>query len=126
MTKRFSRAKTAKRSAAAGQVAAVKRSKRARQINGAKRANRNPASEHRTTYRPARKTMAATLGSAIAALALYVANSFAHKNGSPAVPAEMASVVTVVATFAAGWLIPPGAREALIATGRGGVRSARA
>jgi hypothetical protein len=112
------RAATVKRSAAARQPAAVKRSKR-KPMNGAKPANRNPVGEHRKTFKPSRKITAATIGSAIAALALYAANAFAHKNGSPAVPAEMASMVTVVATFAAGWLIPPGAREAIIETERG-------
>jgi hypothetical protein len=113
------RAATVKRSAAARQPAAVKRSKRTKPMNGAKPANRNPVGEHRKTFKPSRKTTAATIGSAIAALALYAANAFAHKNGSPVVPAEMASMVTVVATFAAGWLIPPGAREAIIETERG-------
>jgi hypothetical protein len=118
--KRSRRAATVKRSAAARQPAAVKRSKRTKLVNGTKPANgRNPADGHRRTFKPSRKTTAATIGSAIAALALYAANSFAHKNGSPAVPAEMASMVTVLATFAAGWLIPPGAREAIIETERG-------
>jgi hypothetical protein len=113
------RAATVKRSAAARQTAAVKRSKRTKPMSGAKPANRTPGGAHRKTFRPSRKITAATIGSAIAALALYAANAFATKNGSPAVPAEMASMVTVVATFAAGWLIPPGAREAIIETERG-------
>ena len=118
--KRSRRAATVKRSAAARQPAAVKRSKRPKHMNGAKPANgRDPAGEHRKTFKPSRKTTAATLGSAIAGLALFAANAIAHKNGSAAVPAEMASMVTVVATFAAGWLIPPGAREAIIETERG-------
>jgi hypothetical protein len=114
------RAAKVKRSVAARQPAAVKRSKRPKQMNGAKPANgRDPAGEHRKTFKPSRKITAATLGSAIAGLVLVVVNAVAHKNGSNAVPTEMASMVTVVATFAAGWLIPPGAREAINETERG-------
>jgi hypothetical protein len=119
MTKRARRA-TTKRSAAARQLNPVKRSTRAKRRNGVQRANgRKSPIEHRKTLAPSRKTLAATVGSAIAAVALYFANS----NGTHAVPPEMASLVTVAATFAAGWLIPPGAREALIETERG-LRSA--
>ncbi len=128
MTKRSTRTAAVKRSrppatvkrAAARQPAAVKRSRRIRRMNRATPADgRNDAGERRKTYKPSRKTMAATIGSAVAALALYAANAFAQKSGSPAVPAEMASMVTVVATFAASWLIPPGAREAIIETEHG-------
>jgi hypothetical protein len=119
IVKRSRRAATVKR-AAARQSTAVKRSRRTRPMNGATAANGgHAAGEHRKTYKPSRKTVAATVGSAVAALALYAANTFAQKSGSPAVPAEMASLVTVVATFAAGWFIPPGAREAIIETERG-------
>jgi len=117
MTKRSARTAAAKRSRRAGKV---KRSAAARQPAAVKHSKRRPgASEHRTTFRPSRKTTAATLGSAIAGLALFAVNAIAHKNGSAAVPAEMASMVTVVATFAASWLIPPGAREAILATDHG-------
>jgi hypothetical protein len=117
--KRSRRAATVKRSATARQPTAVKRSRRAAKANG-----RGHASERRPTYKPSRKTTAATLGSAAAALVLYVANTLAHKNGAPAVSGEMAGLVTVAATFAASWLIPPGAREAIIETARGGHRTA--
>ena len=103
MTKRSSRA-TIKRSAPARQSSAVKRS------NGVKRAN-----GHRATYRPARKTVAATVGAAVGGIATYYANRVWPGMVTP----DIAGVVTVVATFALGWVVPPGAREAIVKTAQG-------
>jgi hypothetical protein len=113
MTKRASRA-TAKRSVAARQPNAVKRSNGARHTGPAKR-SRNPAVEKRATYRPSRKTMGATLGSAVSGIATYYANRAFPGMVTP----EIAGFVTVVATFALGWVVPPRAGEAIIATEHG-------
>jgi len=116
MTKRSKRAGKAKRSAAARQPSAVKRSPPGKHRNGVRRTNgRRPANGHRPTLAPSRKTLAATIGSAIAAAALY----FTNKSGVHGVTPELTSLVTVAVTFAAAWLIPPGARETIIATDRG-------
>ena len=64
---------------------------------------------------PARKTVGATLGSAISGIAIYYAN----RQWPGMVPHDVAGMLTVVATFAIGWIIPPGKREAIIATERG-------
>ena len=115
MTKRASRAAT-KRSAAARQPNAVKRSNGARHAGAAKRGNgRDHAVEHQKTYRPSRKTMGATLGSAVSGIATYYANRAFPGMVTP----EIAGLVTVVATFALGWVVPPRAGEAIIETERG-------
>jgi len=115
MTKRVSRAIT-KRSAAARQPSAVKRSNGGRHAGAAKRGNgRNHAAEHRTTYRPSRKTVGATLGSAVSGIATYYANRAFPGMVTP----EIAGLVTVVATFALGWFVRPGAGEAIVATEHG-------
>jgi hypothetical protein len=115
MTKRASRA-TTKRSAAARQPSAVKRSNGARHAGAAKRGNgRNHAAEHRTTYRPSRKTVGATLGSAVSGIATYYANRTFPGMVTP----EIAGLFTVVATFALGWVVPPAAGEAIVATEHG-------
>jgi len=121
MTKRYRRASAAKRSAPARQTAAVRRSRRTKQVNGARRGNRRGhAIDHRATFRPSRKTLGATLGSAVSALAAYYANR--HWPGM--VTSDMASMFTVAATFAVGWIIPPGRREAIVVNGRGRQRTA--
>jgi hypothetical protein len=116
MTKRTSRAKPAKRSAAARQSTAVKRSNGAKHANGKKRGNgRTPATEHHATYRPSRKTVGATVGSAVSGLAIFAASRYWHITITP----EVASMIAVAATFAVGWVVPPSAREAIIETARG-------
>ena len=114
MTKRASRA-TTKRAAAARQPNAVKRSNGAR-TGATKRANGgNHAAEHRPTYRPSRKTMGATLGSAVSGIATFYVNRAFPGVVTP----EIAGLVTVVATFALGWVVPPGASEAIVQTEHG-------
>jgi hypothetical protein len=114
MTKRFSRAST-KRSAAARQPNAVKRSNGAR--NGAANSANggNHAVDHRPTYRPSRKTMGATLGSAVSGIATFYVNRAFPGMVTP----EIAGLVMVVATFALGWVVPPGAGEAIVQTEHG-------
>jgi hypothetical protein len=115
MTKRASRA-TTRRSAAARQPNAVKRSNGAKHAGAAKRGNGHSQTiEHRPTFMPARKTIGATLGSAISGIAIYYAN----RTWPGMVPHDVAGMLTVVATFAIGWIIPPGKREAIIETERG-------
>jgi hypothetical protein len=115
MSKRASRA-TTRRSAAARQADPVKRSNGAKHAGAAKPANdRNHATEHRQTIRPSRKTMGATLGSAVSGIATYYANRAFPGMVTP----EIAGLVTVVATFALGWAVPPSAREAIIETQHG-------
>src|SRR5215467_5669212 len=110
MSKRSSRA-TAKRSAAARQTNAVKRSNGTKYAGAAKRGNgRNQVAEHHQTFRPSRKTIGATLGSAVSGIAIYYAN----RTWPGMVPHDVAGMFTVVATFAIGWIIPPSAREAII------------
>jgi hypothetical protein len=115
MTRRSSRSTTVKQSAAR-QSTAVKRSNGAKHANGKKRGNgRNHAPEHRATYRPSRKTVGATVGSAVSGLAMFAANRYWHVSITP----EIASMIAVAATFAVGWVVPPSAREAIIETARG-------
>ncbi len=77
MARHSSRTTTAKRSSAARQSATVKRSNDAKHGNGGKRANgRNHAAGHRATYRPSRKTVGATLGSAVSGLAIVAVNRY--------------------------------------------------
>ena len=116
MAKRSSRAFTAKRSATARQSNAVKRSNGAKHATAARRGNGgNHAVEHRQTFRPSRKTVGATLGSAVSGIATYYANRAFPGMVTP----EIAGLLTVVATFALGWVVPPGAGEAIIATEHG-------
>jgi len=63
------------------------------------------------------KTMGATLGSAVGGIATFYANRAFPGIVTP----EIAGLVTVVATFAVGWIVPPSAREAIIATEHGHV-----
>jgi hypothetical protein len=115
MTKRVSRA-TTKRSAAARQPNPVKRSNGAKHAGAAKRANgRNQAIEHRPTYKPSRKTMGASLGSAVGGVAIYYANRLWPGMVTP----EVAGVFTMAATFAVGWIVPPSAHEAIVETEHG-------
>jgi hypothetical protein len=115
MAKRASRAVT-KRSAAVRQPTAVKRSNSARQAGAAQRSNgRNRPPEHRATFRPSRKTVGATLGSAVSGIAIFAANRYWHVPISP----DIASMIAVAATFAVGWVVPPGAREAIVQTEHG-------
>jgi hypothetical protein len=115
MPKRSSPAAT-KRSAPARQPSAIKRSNGARRAGATKRGNgRDQVTGHRATYRPSRKTVGATLGSAVSGLAIFAANRYWHVAITP----EIASTIAVAATFAVGWIIPPGAREAIVETERG-------
>ena len=115
MPKRASRA-AIKRSAPARQPSAIKRSNGAKRAGAAKRGNgRNDAPEHRTTFRPSRKTMGATLGSAVSGIATYYANRAFPGMVTP----EIAGFLTVAATFALGWVVPPRAGEAIVHTENG-------
>ena len=115
MTKRASRSVT-KRSAAARQPNAVKRSNGAKRAGAAKRSNGgNHATERHTTYRPSRKTVGATLGSAVSGIATYYANRAFPGMVTP----EIAGFITVAATFALGWVVPPSGREAIVHTEHG-------
>lgn len=116
MAQRSSRAATAKRSATTKRAAAARQPSAVKRSNGVRRANgQNQQIEHRPTFRPSRKTLAATIGSAISAIALYYGNSGPTHVVSP----EIAGMLTVAATFVVGWIVPPGARERIIETARG-------
>jgi hypothetical protein len=124
MVNRSGRANIAKRSTAKHQNIA-KRPTFAKRQNGAKRAvavkRANGAhSEQRATFAPSKKTIGATLGSAVGGIAIYLANR--HWPG--VVTPDIAGMVTVVATFAVGWVVPPGKREAIVVNERGRRRTA--
>jgi hypothetical protein len=79
-------------------------------------AHREPhAAAARSSYMPTSKTMAATVGSAAGGIFVYFVNKFSPGMISP----EIAGMVTVVATFAIGYLVPHGPRETIVATPRG-------
>ena len=94
---------------------AAKRSSRTKRPNGAKRNGTRAVSDHRPTYAPSNKTVGATLGSAVSGIALY----FANRAWPGMVTPEIAGMFTVVATFAIGWIVPPGEREGVVVTERG-------
>ncbi|HUI96493.1 MAG TPA: hypothetical protein VLX44_12125 [Xanthobacteraceae bacterium] len=104
----------------------TKRSNHRKPANGVKRGaakrmnGAHPIADHRPTYAPSKKTVGATLGSAVGGLAIYVAN---HAWPGTVTP-ELAGMLTVIATFAVGWVVPPGAREAVVVTERGRRRTA--
>src|SRR5438270_13913468 len=109
MAKRASRAVT-RRSAPARQPNPIKRSDGAKRAGAAKRSNgRNGATELRTTYRPSRKTMGATLGSAVSGIASYYAN----RDFPGMVTPDIAGFRTVHVTFALGWVVPLADGEAI-------------
>jgi hypothetical protein len=64
------------------------------------------------TYRPTNKTIGATVGSAASGVLVYFVNHFWPGTITP----ECASLLTVLATFGVGYLVPHGAREAIAAT----------
>jgi hypothetical protein len=116
MTSRSSHAGNAKRSTRPKHASVAKRGNGSKRANGVKRANGAHAmTEHRPTYTPSRKTVGATLGSAVSGIALYFANRVWPGTITP----DIAGAFTVAATFAIGWVVPPGAREAIVVTEHG-------
>ena len=59
---------------------------------------------------PAQKVTASAAAAAIVQLLIYVNSS----RGGPPIPAEVSASLTVIVTFAVGWLVPPGSKEQAI------------
>ena len=98
----------------------AKRTNGVKRANGVKRVTRRPngahaVAEHQPTNAPSAKTIGATLGSAFSGIALYYAN----RTWPGMITPDIAGAVTVAATFAIGWMVPPGAREGIIVTDHG-------
>ena len=64
------------------------------------------------TYFPTHKTIGATVGSAAGGVLVYFINHF----WPGTITVECASMITVLATFAIGYLVPHGAGEAIVVT----------
>lgn len=59
---------------------------------------------------PRQKVAFAAVGAAIAGILVFVLNTYAHAG----INQQVASSITVVVTFALGWLTPPGGQETAI------------
>ena len=121
MTSRSSRVSNEKRSTTkrannTRHANGTKRANGMKRANGARRANgAHAVAEHQATYAPSTKTIGATLGSAVSGIALYYANRAWPGMITP----DIAGIFTVAATFAVGWVVPPGAREGIVVTEHG-------
>jgi hypothetical protein len=74
-----------------------------------------PAGDVRETYVPTNKTIGATVGSAVGGIIVY----FVNRAWPGTITPEVAGMFTTVATFAVGYLVPPGQRETMVSTARG-------
>jgi hypothetical protein len=116
MASRSSRVSNEKRSTRPKHASVAKRASLAKRTNGVKRSNgAHAVTAHQPTYAPSTKTVGATLGSAVSGIALYYANRAWPGMITP----DIAGIFTVAATFAVGWVVPPGAREGIVVTERG-------
>lgn len=59
---------------------------------------------------PAQKVTAATLAAAVVQVLIWLNNS----GSGPQIPADVAVALTAIATFAAGYLTPPGSKEEVV------------
>jgi hypothetical protein len=64
------------------------------------------------TYRPTNKTIGATVGSAASGVLVYFVNHL----WPGTITAECAGLLTVLATFGIGYVVPHGARDAIVVT----------
>jgi hypothetical protein len=87
-------------------------------------ANAAPASiPPAQTYVPTNKTIGSTVGSAVGVIVVWLINEYVRPLDSP-LPVEIQGAITVLVTFALGYLVPPGKREAVLVTANGAARSA--
>jgi hypothetical protein len=62
------------------------------------------------TYIPRQKVTVAACGAALAGILVFVLNTYANAG----INQQLASSITVVVTFALGWLTPPGGQETAV------------
>jgi hypothetical protein len=90
-------------------------------VNVGAAANAQQTTNAQQTNIPTNKTLAASVGSAIGVVVVWLLNTYVLPTP---LPVGVEAAVTTIVTFALSWIVPPSSREAVVDTVNG-IRSAR-